>query len=136
MISKVSSVLLASLLVACIRLPDAQSARSPLAGAALTAAPTGQEVRLTLVNHSKSALGYNLCASRLLKRTGQTWTPVTTQVVCTMELRVLQPDETAEFTHALPPGLPAGEYRYGTSIEMPLGGEFVELFSNSFAHTS
>jgi hypothetical protein len=135
MISKISAVLLAAFLMACIRMPDTQqAARSPLLGVSLTASRSGQEVRLRLVNHSSSALGYNLCASRLLRRTGETWTPVTTQVVCTMELRVLQPDETAEFTHALPPDLPAGEYRYGTSIEMPLGGEFVELFSSSYAY--
>ncbi|HXG59302.1 MAG TPA: hypothetical protein VNL91_09790 [Thermoanaerobaculia bacterium] len=94
--------------------------------------PSGGAVRLTLVNESAAAVGYNLCQSRLQRRSGRDWTPVQTGEVCTMELRSLPPGQRAIFDKTLPPALPAGEYRYVTSVETPAGTPQRVLASQSF----
>ena len=132
MISKIHPALLAMVVAACVRVPDAQheSARSKMTDVSLDASRSGQKVSLTLTNSSQSTVGYNLCASQLMRRTGGAWTVVPTQQVCTMEIRGLPPGESAQFRHSLPPGVQAGEYQYRTSIEM--AGGRTELASHSF----
>ena len=78
-------------------------------------------MRLTLDNGENHQIGYNLCSSVLERRDGSAWTPVPTNEVCTMVLLTLNPGRDATFEKRLPPDLPAGEYRYRTRIESPLG---------------
>ena len=89
-------------------------------------------VRLTLDNGTQAQIGYNLCASRLQRRDGAEWTPVQTDEVCTMELRTLNPGADATFEKQLPASLPAGEYRYVTNVESPLGSSQTAVASNTF----
>lgn len=77
--------------------------------------------RLTLDNGERNPVGYNLCTSTLERRAGTTWTVVRTDEVCTMQLATLNPGADATFQKSLPPNVPAGEYRYVTSVESPLG---------------
>lgn len=94
----------------------------------------GEEVMLTLVNGSSGDLGYNLCVATLDRREGGQWVerPEPPAEFCTMELRVLGPDDSASFRHTIPAGLPAGEYRFRTGVEAPVGGPRVEVESHAF----
>ena len=102
-------------------------------GVTLNAVKSGNSVDLTLNNGSASAIGYNLCSSALMRRTGNTWTSVATNQMCTMELRTLPPGESAHFRHTLPSGIAQGDYRYETGAETPLNGERTGVISNSFS---
>ena len=129
---KTMAVMLAAMM-ACSTVPDAnQSAPSTVGGVALTAEATGSEVRLKLTNQSAEPAGYNLCSSRLVRRSGDTWTNVPTGVMCTMEIRTLAAGASDTFTHTLPSSATAGEYRYETRVEMPMGGPGTHVASNSF----
>jgi hypothetical protein len=89
-------------------------------------------VRLTLDNGAPQPIGYNLCNSTLQQRSGSGWTPVATGEVCTMQLLTLNPGFDATFEKRLPAGLGAGEYRYVTSIENPLGTSQVGVTTDPF----
>jgi hypothetical protein len=89
-------------------------------------------VRLILQNGSESPVGYNLCTSALQYLTGTTWQPVETGEVCTMELRTLNPGFDATFEKTLPASLPHGQYRYVTSVEMPVGTPQVRVTTAPF----
>ncbi|HEU4522186.1 MAG TPA: hypothetical protein VFT12_09300 [Thermoanaerobaculia bacterium] len=78
-------------------------------------------IRLALDNGSSQPIGYNLCHSSLQRRTGSEWTSVPGDEICTMEIRTLNPGHDATFEKRLPAGLAAGEYRYVTNVESPLG---------------
>jgi hypothetical protein len=80
----------------------------------LSASRTGERVMLTLRNGSAVTVGYNLCSSGLQR--GPAWEPVETGEICTMEIRQLQPGDSATFEKTLPPDLAAGEYRYTTNV--------------------
>ena len=67
-------------------------------------------LELVLHNGSSRAIGYNLCASGLERRSEDGWQPVPSTRICTMELRRLAPGERAGF-RAPPEDLPPGEYR-------------------------
>lgn len=81
----------------------------------LSAVRTGERVMLTLRNGSAAPIGYNLCSSGLQR--GPAWEPIQTDEVCTMELRTLQPGDSATFEKTLPSDLRPGEYRYMTNID-------------------
>jgi hypothetical protein len=49
-----------------------------------------------------------------------------------MELRNLASRETATFTQQLPSSLGAGEYRFVTGVESPVGSPRIGIASNSF----
>lgn len=89
-------------------------------------------VRLALDNGSPDPIGYNLCTSELQRRGTSGWIPVDTGEVCTMEMRTLSPGHDATFEKQLPSGLAAGDYRYVTGIESPLGGSRVVLETDAF----
>ena len=89
-------------------------------------------MRLMLDNGAPHRIGYNLCHSALERRTGPTWSQAGTTDACTMELRILNPGHDATFEKQLPGDLPAGEYRYVTSIESPLGTSQNGVTSNPF----
>jgi hypothetical protein len=89
-------------------------------------------VELTLHNGSEQSVGYNLCSSGLQRWSGSEWQAVQTGEVCTMELRTLAPGGSAIFEKQLPPDLSSGDYRYVTSVEIPLGGGMQGVASEPF----
>jgi hypothetical protein len=96
------------------------------ADVALRVAPVparpGDSVSLTLHNGAADAIGYNLCTSTLERRTGDGWEAVPDDRVCTMELRMLDPGQRADFPLQLQPALTAGAYRFSTRIEWMASG--------------
>jgi hypothetical protein len=88
---------------------------------------------LTLENHSRRALGYNLCASVLERQTGEGWVTVPPAPVCTAELRALAPGNTDSLIHHRTEPLEPGVYRFTTTIERPLGDKPAALSTASFA---
>ncbi len=92
----------------------------------------GDTIRLTLHNRSTTAIGYNLCSSTLEQHGGQAWARVPESRMCTMELRSLQPSDSATQALALDADLAAGEYRYRTTVTAPLGGTRRELTTQPF----
>ena len=83
---------------------------------ALDAVVFPDKLELRLRNGGPTAVGYNLCASSLERRSAQAWQPVATQRICTMELRTLKPGEEARYSYPLD-DLPPGEYRATTRVE-------------------
>lgn len=92
-------------------------------------ASAGSTIVLSLANGSALEIGYNLCTSALQSASG---TVVQTDRVCTMELRILAPGATATYNHELPASLPAGTYRFSTSIERMQSGDRTSVTSNAF----
>ena len=95
-------------------------------------APATAVVRLK--NPHPFALGYNLCTSVLERQIGDSWrtSELGNDRVCTMELRILKPGETATFSAELDGRLPAGSYRYRTSVERMGEGTSEQVASNTF----
>lgn len=128
-------LLLAPLLLSC----SAPLPATPAAAAAavrLTVEPHEEEspgYLLTLENHSRTALGYNLCASVLERQTGEGWVTVPPVPVCTRELRALTPGKTDSLVHHRGQPLEPGLYRFTTTIERPLGDKPAVLSTASFA---
>ena len=88
---------------------------------------------LTLENHSRSSLGYNLCASVLERQTGEGWVTVSPVPECKMEVRALTPGNTDSLIHHRTRPLEPGLYRFTTTIELPLGDKSAALSTASFA---
>jgi hypothetical protein len=108
-------------------------ASSTIAGVRLSAERVSPGIiRLALDNGAPHQIGYNLCSSALQRRSGSTWEPVGTGEICTMELRTLNPGFDATFEKTLPSGLAAGEYRYITNVESPLGTKQTGVVTDSF----
>ena len=128
-------LLLASFLLSC----SAPLPATPAAAAAavrLTVEPEEEDSRgylLTLENHSRSSLGYNLCAAVLERQTGEGWITVPPVPVCTEELRALTPGKTDSLVHHRTQPLEPGIYRFTTTIERPLGRKPAALSTASFA---
>ena len=112
----------------------------PAADVHLTVQPTpsaaGDSIVLTLHNGTDGQIGYNLCASSLSRRTADGWTAVPSDVVCTMELRLLEGGQSASYGTTLPRALSPGEYRYNTSIEVMQTNERHAISSSGFTVTS
>jgi hypothetical protein len=86
-------------------------------GVTLTATVSqGRSLELALRNGSARAIGYNLCASTLERRSGGRWQPVASQRICTMELRSLAPGGEARYRVSLE-NVPPGEYRARARID-------------------
>jgi hypothetical protein len=95
----------------------------------------GGSVTVVLTNHLEEQVGYNLCVAVLEEAdTAGTWhrAPVTDDRVCTMELRILDPRESASFTHELPSELTTGTYRYSTDLEHMSSGVREAAHTNAF----
>lgn len=88
-------------------------------------------ILLTLRNESGGLIGYNLCTTAMERRSGDSWNAVPSDGVCTMELRTLASGGTATYTRQMPANLPAGDYRFVTRIEIPLGGGHDRIVSNT-----
>lgn len=89
-------------------------------------------VRLALDNGEPHQIGYNLCGSDFERRTSGGWERVQTGDVCTMQLLALNAGHDATFEKRLPTLLPAGDYRYVTGIENPLGIPQVRMATDRF----
>lgn len=87
-------------------------------------------VLLRLRNGSGNAVGYNLCATAIERNDG-VWSPLPSDLVCTMELRTLAPGATATFERELSTAVTPGRYRFVTSVEAPLGSRSIGVISNS-----
>lgn len=87
-------------------------------------------VRLQLVNRSTGEVGYNLCTTRLEHRRGGAWTVMPDDRVCTMELRLLAPADSAASERPLDRSLAAGEYRLVAVVDA--GGQMREVASAPF----
>lgn len=125
---------LLSLILGACRTPDAAPppprSSASIAGVTLAAAPLGETVRLTLTNESNDPVGYNLCSSAMLRRDGNQWSPLPSEVFCTMEIRTLSPGASDTFAYPLTPGLEPGEYSWRANVEIPFGGTRREVVSN------
>ncbi len=84
-------------------------------------------VTLALANGTTEPLGYNLCTSVLLASDGS---PVRGDRVCTMELRTLEPGNTATYPYELPASVGPGSYRFSTSVERMRSGTRTAVTSN------
>ena len=73
----------------------------------------GAPVTMRITSQTRDTLGFNQCSSRTIERQeGNGWVPVREpQRMCTMELRLLMPNETQTATTDLPATLSAGTYR-------------------------
>lgn len=89
-------------------------------------------IRLSLDNGTTQPVGYNLCLSELQRSDASGWTRVETGDVCTMQLMTLNPGHDATFERNLPMNLPAGDYRFVTGVERPLGSAQVRVATGSF----
>ena len=69
------------------------------------AASARDSITLVLSNESSEEIGFNLCPSTLERSTGGTWEPVLSELVCTMELRLLDSGREARYTLDVPAGL-------------------------------
>lgn len=92
----------------------------------------GGEVQLALTNNTTQPVGYNLCTAALAREVGNEWEPVPADRVCTMELRTLDPGESASFRITLPPDLPGGVYRFETNVELLSEGTREEVATTVF----
>ena len=114
---------IAAVAVACA--PVQQAPMPPGNGAGTAGVRFGVEsvspgvYRLTLDNGTTRPIGYNLCSSVLERRDGASWTPVSNDI-CTMQVNTLNPGFDATFEKR-PEDLRAGEYRFVTRVESPLG---------------
>lgn len=93
------------------------SQSTPSGGATLTldraSYTAGATVTMRITSQSPETLGFNQCSSRAIERQdGSSWVPVPEpNRMCTMELRLLLPNETQTATTDLPDNLRAGTYR-------------------------
>lgn len=73
----------------------------------------GAAVVMTLMSHSADTLGYNPCSNRTVEReTPSGWEAhAEPNRVCTMELRLLMPNETQTAQTDIPANATAGTYR-------------------------
>lgn len=127
---KTAALFLSLLLAACATRPIATEVSS---GVRFAFEPVSPEVlRLTLDNGSTNAIGYNLCASTLQRRDGSGWIDVPTNEICTMQILTLQPGADATFEKRLPALLEAGEYRYVTFVENPVGASSARVATREF----
>jgi hypothetical protein len=145
--SRINRIAVIALLLAALSACAPQGSAPPAGGAGgeplvLTVQPqparAGQEVVLTLTNHSGRQVGYNLCPTLLQRQVAGEWeaSPIPFTEVCTMELRTLDPGASATFRHPLPAGIPAGTYRFWAAVEWPLGGDRAGVQSAPFPVTA
>lgn len=92
-----------------------QDAPEPSGEIGFTASPNrvapGGTLALTLANRSSAQIGYNLCTSGIQTAAGAA---VQTDRICTMELRTLEPGDSATYAYELPDDLEPGRYRLTT----------------------
>jgi hypothetical protein len=118
-------LLMAAAFVLCACSSSMQNGGSG-ADVAFTATPAsampGDSITLMLANRTDGQIGYNLCASSLERQAASGWDVMPSDIVCTMELRTLDPAQESTWRTALPADLSEGRYRYRTNVtNMPAG---------------
>jgi len=84
--------------------------------------PSRADVKLTLVNNARRTLGYNACTRQVERESGGGWTVVPEpDRVCTMELRILDANETVTEQTDLPQ-LQPGRYRIALNFSDEASG--------------
>lgn len=113
---------------AAIEAPRGPGGEPPASDGALPQAPVALEldrtqyaaggtVNMRLVSRGSQPYGYNPCTRTVEQRSRERWVPVAEpDRICTMELRLLAPGETALATTELPDALEAGEYRLALAL--------------------
>lgn len=108
----------------------------PVADIALAVTPrdvaAGDSVVATLTTTLDGGVGYNLCTSVLERQQDDGWRVIEADRICTMELRTLQPGESARFAFHLPTGLAPGSYRYHARVERLAAGTMDDVRSGAF----
>ncbi len=94
----------------------------------------GDTVAARLVNDSEATLGYNLCFSTLERQQGAEWIAADEPLmICTADLKALQPGESVAHRRELPAWLESGRYRLRTHVTYPLtGGDRAAVRSAAF----
>jgi len=79
---------------------------------------------MRITSRTRDTLGFNQCSSRSIERQdGSSWLPVSEPGrMCTMELRLLMPNETQTATTGLPATLSAGTYRMVLTFSLQSAG--------------
>ena len=97
----------------------------------------GATVTMRITNQSRDQLGFNQCSSRSIERQdGSRWVPhVEPNRMCTMELRLLMPNQTQTVTTDLPATLSPGTYRMLLTfgIQSSASAGVVRAVSSSFS---
>lgn len=119
-------------LAACSTMQSGSSGDDVMFTVEPTTVAAGDSILLGLDNGTAEQIGYNLCASSLERQTQEGWALLTTEVVCTMELRLLEPGQAGSYPMWLPAGLTPGEYRYRTTIHVMQRNETHQVTSNTF----
>ena len=117
-------------------LPDSQTPPGLEFQVADTLFGSGDTIRVNLSNNTEFELGYNLCIKDLERRVGGSWLVVQRfppGLVCTEQLNILQPGESAFGLQIVYPFLDSGIYRFRDQVEWPLSNGRVELISNGFS---
>lgn len=92
----------------------------------------GGTMTLTLENQGSEAVGYNLCVHGLERRSGDVWTSVDSERVCTAHLETLEPGQTAAYGTTVPADLASGEYRVRLALYLPDREEQRDVTSGTF----
>lgn len=88
----------------------------------------GESITLRLINDGGLVVGYNLCSAQLQVQGERGWEPAPDSGrFCTMELRMLQSGESAEFAFSDLGSLEPGSYRFAVRVEM--GGQSMETLT-------
>jgi hypothetical protein len=104
-------LLLVATLVACSSTGDPDFAPAVLL-VDESVAEAGDTLSIRLVNASDVAIGYNLCFAVLERRTGSAWQAAEQGRSCFTIQYVLRPRQQVVEPRVLPPGIPAGVYRF------------------------
>jgi hypothetical protein len=92
----------------------------------------GGSMTLTLENQGSERVGYNLCVHGLERRSGDAWTSVESERVCTAHLEMLEPGQTASYETTVPEDLASGEYRVRLPLYLPGREEQRDVVSGTF----
>ncbi|MFU8802934.1 MAG: immunoglobulin-like domain-containing protein [Bradymonadaceae bacterium] len=81
-------------------------------------------IGLKLTNDTDTAVGYDLCYTRIEMEVEGQWHAVEDYPdYCGEELRVLEPGDSADYGLSMADVLPSGKYRVITEVEIPHGGK-------------
>lgn len=92
----------------------------------------GGSMTLTLENQGDEPVGYNLCVHGLERRSGDAWTSVESERVCTAHLEMLEPGQSAAYGTTVPADLASGEYRVRIPLYLPDREEQRDVVSAAF----
>ena len=118
-----------------LALPDSQTPPGMEFQVADTLFGPGDTIRVNLNNNSEYELGYNLCLADLERRVAGRWLVVQRfppGLVCTDQLNILRPGESAFGLQIVYPFLDSGIYRFRDQVEWPLSNGRVEVISDGF----